>query len=234
MGRPPNTEDRRRQIALAMMKLIALRGYEGATISGAARLAGLTPGLVHYHFTDKLEILLLVVDELASLHNVSLDIRLGTCGGNPSKELRQFIDAHLALPGKEVAGPPRLPVKKPSRELARALKSPWVPGGRVAVKCWGVIGHEAARNSRVAKAYRGVVRGLVARLAGIIRRGVTAGRFSCKEPEAAASMVVAGILGAFALDSAAPGVIPRGRAARSVLRMAQGLLWPIPDWDEEL
>jgi TetR/AcrR family transcriptional repressor of bet genes len=232
MGRPANTEERRRQIVLAMMKLVALRGYDRATISGAARLAGLAPGLVLYHFKDKLEILLCVLEELASAHGSSLDIRLGTCGGSPSRELRQFIDAHLALPGTGVAGPPLLPVKRPSRELARALQSPWMPGGRVAVKCWEAIGHEAARDARVGRAYRKVVQGLVDRLAGIIRRGGKAGAFSCREPEAAAAMIVAGILGAFALDSAAPGVIPRGRAARSMLRMARGLLWPIPDGEE--
>ena len=56
MSRPSNTEARRGQIVDAMVQVLAREGYEGASVQAVARVAGLAPGLVHYHFRRKLEI----------------------------------------------------------------------------------------------------------------------------------------------------------------------------------
>ena len=40
---------------------MADRGYERASVTAIAKAAGLTPGLVHYHFHNKKEILLALV-----------------------------------------------------------------------------------------------------------------------------------------------------------------------------
>ncbi|KAF0246662.1 MAG: hypothetical protein FD180_481 [Planctomycetota bacterium] len=226
MGRPPNTEERRNQIVKAMMNVIAHQGYAGATIADVALFANLTQGLVHYHFENKLEILLCVVDEIVSSHAFSLDLRLASCRNNPPRELRHFIDAHLGLPGKRITNEPgyRIKVKETPVEVLRALMSRWVPGGWVAVKCWVAIGAESVREPEVRRRYGAAIRGLTVKLEDIIRRGVRDGDFTCKDPAAAAAAIMGAILGAFSLDAAVPGVMPRGGAARAVLEMAEGVL----------
>ena len=47
MARPSNTEERRQQIVQGLLRVMAERGYERASIAEIARAAGLTPGLVH-------------------------------------------------------------------------------------------------------------------------------------------------------------------------------------------
>lgn len=224
MGRPPNTQQRRRQIVKAMMQVIAAQGYAGASIADIAAEARLASGLIHYHFSDKLEILLCLLDELVQSHLSALDVRLASARNNPPRELRHFIDAHLALPGKGVAGMPTVFLKSPPAAVLKALRSPWIPGGSVAVKCWVAIGAEAVREPEVRRAYGAAVRALSEKLAGIIRRGVADGDFRCAHPPEAAAAIMAAILGMFAMDASVPGGIPRGSAAKSVLAMAEGLL----------
>jgi TetR/AcrR family transcriptional repressor of bet genes len=52
---------------------MAERGYAKATIKEIARAAGLTPGLVHYHFRDKQQILLSLIEGLAALVRGRID-----------------------------------------------------------------------------------------------------------------------------------------------------------------
>ena len=62
MPRKPNTELRRQQIVDGLLRTIAAQGYTGATIQAIASASGLAPGLVHYHFRDKREILVTLVE----------------------------------------------------------------------------------------------------------------------------------------------------------------------------
>ncbi len=64
MARPSNTDERRTQIVSALREVMSDRGYERASITEVAQRAGLTSGLVHYHFKDKQEILLALIDVL--------------------------------------------------------------------------------------------------------------------------------------------------------------------------
>ena len=57
MGRPSNTEERRAQIVEAFLTVISKEGYARATIAAVAREAGLTSGLLHYHFGRKHQLL---------------------------------------------------------------------------------------------------------------------------------------------------------------------------------
>jgi TetR/AcrR family transcriptional repressor of bet genes len=66
MARPSNTEERRQQIVEGLLRVMAKRGYERASIAEIAKEAGLSSGLVHYHFKDKQEILLTAVEQLAA------------------------------------------------------------------------------------------------------------------------------------------------------------------------
>src|SRR5690242_8084135 len=76
MPRPSNTEERRAQITGALMKVMARSGYDGASIADIAEAAHLTPGLVHYHFKNKQEILLAALHELVARHRERLEARL--------------------------------------------------------------------------------------------------------------------------------------------------------------
>ena len=61
MGRPSNSAERRAQIVAAMVQVVAAMGYERATVQEVARVAGLAPGLLHYHFKSKREALIVLV-----------------------------------------------------------------------------------------------------------------------------------------------------------------------------
>lgn len=56
MARPSNGETRRREIVLALERVLARTGLAGATIAAVADEAELAPGLVHHHFADKEEL----------------------------------------------------------------------------------------------------------------------------------------------------------------------------------
>jgi TetR/AcrR family transcriptional repressor of bet genes len=199
MARPSNTDERRRQIALGLRRAMAKKGYDGATIADVARAAGLTPGLVHYHFKDKREILLALLGELVTTHEGRLEAAAARAGDDPGQALAAFLDAHLAL-GKG-ADPE-------------------------ALACWTALSAEAIRDRRVGAAFARALGGLRDRLLAIVARGVAAGAFRCADPEAAAAALLAAVQGYFVLAATARALIPRASAARAARAMAVGLLAP--------
>ncbi len=197
MARPSNTAERRTQIARALLKVMAKAGYEGASVADVAKVAKLAPGLVHYHFKNKLEILLAATEELAHDYGERLDRHLKAAGAYPEKELRVFVDAHLRM-GAE-ADPE-------------------------ALACWIDISGEALREPRVRKAFARIMANSAQRLCDILKRGTALELFSCKEPDVAAAAIVATIQGYFVLGATAREVIPPGSAARATMAMCQGLI----------
>lgn len=143
MARPSNTAERRAQIAHGLIKVMSKHGYDGASVADIAAAAKLTPGLVHYHFKDKREILLTAVAELAAAHEARLDRALAKAGGDPAKEVDAFVDAHLGL-GAE-ADPQ-------------------------ALACWLLVGGEALREPKVRAAYEAVLASSRARLAAVLKK----------------------------------------------------------------
>jgi TetR/AcrR family transcriptional regulator, transcriptional repressor of bet genes len=199
MPRPSNTEERQAQITGALMKVMARRGYDGASIADIAKAARLTPGLVHYHFKNKQQILLAALRDLVARHDAHLEARLGKAGGDPIAEVAAFIDFHLGL-GAD-ADPE-------------------------ALACWILLSGEALREVKVRVEFEKALEGTVARIADAIGRGVEQRVFHCDSVDAAASALVATIQGYFVLAATARAVIPKGSAARSTKRMAEGLLRP--------
>ena len=65
MGRRSKTNERRRQIVAALQAVMTRAGYAEATIAASHGMRG-SPGLVHYHFKDRREILVALVDSLVS------------------------------------------------------------------------------------------------------------------------------------------------------------------------
>lgn len=126
MARPSNREERRSQIVSGFQKAMASSGYERATISQIAKQAGLTSGLIHYHFSSKLEILLELVNRLGQRLEQRFNDLVGE-SETPEQRLAAFIDSRLAL-----------------GEGADAE----------AVPCWVAIGTEALRQPEVREVYR--------------------------------------------------------------------------------
>jgi TetR/AcrR family transcriptional repressor of bet genes len=199
MARPSNTDERRAQITRGLIEVMAQRGYDGASIADIARAARLTPGLVHYHFENKREILLAALHELVARHDTSLEARLAPLEGDPSAQVAAFIDVHLAL-GSD-ADPE-------------------------ALACWILLSGEALRERTIRVEYEKALGATTARLASVIRRGVEARVFRCDAIPAAASALVAAIQGYLMLSATARALIPKGSAAASVKLMAAGLLQP--------
>lgn len=181
----------------ALLVVMARQGYEAASIGQIARQAGLTAGLVHYHFRSKQEILLALLDELARRHFEGLAAVLAGAGESAAAQLSAFIDRHLAVGAS--ADPD---------ELA----------------CWVLLGAEAIRQPQVCQAQQQVVQRLAALLREIIERGIEQRLFSCDSSAAAAGALLAVIQGYYMIASTARMQIPRGSAAPSARKMAEGLL----------
>ncbi len=199
MARPSNTDERRAQIARALLTVMARKGYDGASIAEVAEAAQLTPGLVHYHFESKREILLLALKELGRGHLSRLEERLRGSGGDPARQLEAFLDFHLGL-GAD-ANPE-------------------------ALACWVLVGGEALREPMVQSLFEGTVAQLCRRLEVILRGGVEQGAFACAHLDAVAAGIIALIQGYLALAASARSTIPRGSAARTARLMVKGLLSP--------
>jgi TetR/AcrR family transcriptional regulator, transcriptional repressor of bet genes len=202
MARPSNTAQRRQQITAGLARLMAAKGYDGASIADVARAARLTPGLVHYHFQSKLEILLAVVVDLGEKHAEALEQALGRVHGDVEAELDAFIDVHLAV-GKS----------SDPKQLA----------------CWIAIGAEAIRQPLVRARYQEILEFLTSRLEHIVRAGVSCGKFHSSDPRAAAVAIVAAIQGYFCIAGSARTLIPAHSAAPHVKAMARGLLMGSPE-----
>lgn len=160
MPRPSNTEERRQQIVAGLLKVMAERGYERASVGEIAKAAGLGAGLVHYHFSDKQEILLTLVEQLAATARQRVAARLARVkDGDARAKVDAFLDAFLATGGD--ADP-------------------------AAVASWVTISAEAIRQPEVRAAYEKVVRAdleqlesLVAAVVGRRRaRALAAGLFA--------------------------------------------------------
>jgi TetR/AcrR family transcriptional repressor of bet genes len=145
MPRPSNRRQRRAQILAAFARVVAAHGYAGATIPQVAERAGLAPGLIHYHFESKQELLLELLRHLGGLVAARLRRRLPE-PASARRELDAFIEAHLSREGED----------------------------GVAVACWQVLSAEALRDPDLGRAYRRAVRGQLRRLERIVRRLVPA------------------------------------------------------------
>ena len=196
MGRPSNSEERRAQIVDALRRVMGRRGYERATVAAVAREAGLAPGLVHYHFESKAEILHELVDELVARARGRIAAREARAG---DAEDRLFAVLEALLGRGEDADP-------------------------AAVACWTLIGGEAVKDADVRRLYAawiGELHGLLR--TRVVEACREAGR-SADGANAMAAALLALVEGYFQLAAAVPAAVPVGSAAASAKRMAAGLV----------
>lgn len=196
MPRPPNTDERRAQIVDALVRVMARRGYAGASVGAIAKEAGLASGLVHYHFESKQAILLALIASVRAKVAARYAARAAAARTAVGR-LRAYLDAHLSR--GEGADPD-------------------------AVACWVALGAEALATDEVRAAYREAVESELATLTPLVREALRERGAKTRAAPTIASAIFAAIEGSYRLGVLAPGVIPAGSAAKSVRAMADGLL----------
>jgi len=195
MPRPSNTQLRRRQIVDALLAVMAERGYDGASVQAIAQRAGLTPGLIHYHFASKQEILLEAVRELTRVAARRFDV-LARRAKTPRERLRAFIDSRLAT----------------GRGASPAAVAGWV-----------VVGAEAVRQPEVKAAHEEAIRAQLAVLE-VLLRDHAGDALTEVDARYFAAIVLAAIEGAFQLSVSARGVMPTGYAAKALMELVDSRL----------
>ncbi|MDQ1832836.1 TetR/AcrR family transcriptional regulator [Massilia scottii] len=193
MSRKPNSEQRRAQIVQALLDTMAEHGYEKATIVLIARRADLTPGLLHYHFHSKADILLALVKALAAAAQQRY-LALAQNAHDADQRLNAYIDARLGL--GEGADPG-------------------------AVAAWVVIGAEAVRQIEVRAAYQHAVDTEMALLRELLSASLAAQGKSTANVPALAAALLAMMEGTFQLASAAPASMPMGYAAPTAAQLVR-------------
>lgn len=94
--RPPRTmsrEARRTQLIEATIETIAARGYSRSTLTEVARTAGLSHGLVLFHFETKEKLLAETLMYLAREYRQNWETALAGVGENPAHQLNALIEA---------------------------------------------------------------------------------------------------------------------------------------------
>ncbi len=193
MARTSNTEARRAEIIGALLAVIARHGYDKATIQAIAAQAGLAPGLIHYHFKNKQEILVSLIEAMAQAAHARYLAVLGD-QVEPLPRLRAYLHARLGL--GEGAAPD-------------------------IVAAWVMIGAEAVRQPEVRDVYGRMIAdelALLTTLSGDCLR--ERGRDATVASTLAAGLA-AMIEGAYQLSSAAADVMPRGYAAAAATSYAE-------------
>lgn len=197
MARPSNTHERRAQILAAYRLILAERGYDGATILDVARAAGLSAGLLHYHFEDKRAIMVALVEDLATESGERLAAAIAVAGEEPQARLDAYLASRL-----RPAGEP----------------------GAIALACWVAVAAESIREVQVRRAYEGAILAEVGRLSPLVDAALAANGRDDAESGAIAAGLMALVHGYFLLGTASPWLIPPGSAYEQARRTARGML----------
>lgn len=185
MPRKPNTELRRQQIVDGLLRTLAAQGYAGATVQAIAAASGLAPGLIHYHFHDKREILVALVDQLASYASRRFESRVALAS-TARERVRAYIDARLAY-GSD-ANPD-------------------------AVAAWVMIGAEAVRDPDVREVYQRALGQEMVLVRKLLRAYLVESDKRVHKLDAFAAGLLAFVEGVFVLASNARTIVPTGFAA---------------------
>lgn len=194
MGRPSNTQQRKQEIVDALLRVMAVHGYEKASIQVIAKEAGLAPGLIHYHFKTKKDILLALVEWIASEASERLAL-LENSNDDPWLKLEAFVNARLATGNSEM---------------------PEV------VASWVVIAGESLRQPEIKEIYQDLIGQQLKMLKGLIPEVWNGKSSKSKEVIDLSAIVMAAMEGAFQLSATASDVMPKNYAANSVLGIIKG------------
>ena len=198
MGRPSNKEERRQQIVDGLKAAMAEKGYEKASIQSIAKAAGLSPGLIHYHFKTKQEILVELTNQLSQTAKDRFTNKVESLS-TPIERLNAYIEAALEL--GEYSDPE-------------------------AVTAWVLISAEAVRQEEVRTLYQQVVRENLDQLISILTdvkkdKGLDMGR---KEITELASLILATIEGCYQLATTSSELLPKDYASKTLKSLTLSLL----------
>lgn len=190
MGRPSNKEQRRQQITQGLMETMAHSGYDKASIQAIAKAAGLTPGLIHYHFKTKQEILVELINNLNGKAQARFQARLEMTS-TATDRLNAYIDAALLL-------------GEGSDETA--------------VSAWITISAEAIRQAEVREIYQKIVAENLEQLTTLLTDYTkeTKGKLDKTASKELASMILASIEGCYQLATTASELMPKDFAAKTL------------------
>lgn len=193
-----STEQRRAEISDALLATMAEHGYAKASIKRIAEEADVTPGLIHYHFDSKREILLHLLDDIVDRQLDLVEGRIEEAA-TPTEALDAAVETFLA------AG-----------ESARPDE----------VAAWVTINAEAIRQPEVREALSAALQEFRDLFARVVAAGVEAGDFETGSlsTEGAAAALLSTVQGYFATAVVDRDAIPAGSAAPAARRMARGLL----------
>lgn len=201
MPRPSNTKERRAQIVEGLLTVMAERGYEGASIHAIAKAARLSPGLLHYHFESKQQILTALVARLAAQLRERYEARLADAADDPWARLEAFVDAHLAV-GADAD--PR------------------------AVSSWVVIAVEATRQPEVRALYNASVHERLDELCRLLRATLRHEQRKTRSAKRVGALTMSAIEGAYLLSASTDGLVPDGYAAPALQRLLRAAILAEP------
>jgi len=201
MARSSNTTQRRGEIVKALQTVIASHGYERATVQLIAAQAGLSPGLIHYHFRDKREILIALIGVLGEYVRDRY-LRAAEGALDPKAKLRAYIDARLGL--------------------GRGAQPD-------AVAAWVAIGAEAIRQPEIRDVYQDGIAAELRLMRELVGDFLASENKSREGAARLSAVLMAFIEGAFLLSTAARRVMPKGYAAEAALHVVERFAAGEPD-----
>jgi TetR/AcrR family transcriptional repressor of bet genes len=191
MARPSNTEQRKQEIVMALLRVMSERGYEKASIQAIAKEAGLSAGLLHYHFKSKQEILLALVNWITTSATERLE-KMNEGLTAPWDKLTAFINARLSTDKNSLPQ---------------------------AVTAWVVIAGESVRQPEIKALYQELIGKqfiILKQLIADIWEGKT---ILSKDVIHLSAIILASMEGAFQLSATADKIMPKEYAAESILNL---------------
>lgn len=176
-------DKRKSEITLCMLNLMATEGLMGASTVSISKSLNISQGLIHYHFKNKLEIILSVIDLLSSMLMSRYDELSQGCPA-PSDKLSAFIDARLAKGSGE---------------------------SKVAVAAWVVVAAEAVNNPAIKEKYSNAIQEQ-SKLLNDLLSEINMYKDN-KARELKVATLIAFMEGSFSLSVTADKVMPNGYAA---------------------
>ena len=90
-GRKASKEIRRQQLIEATIDVMARKGYSGTTMFDVAKAAGLSSGIVNFHFETKEKLLVETLRYLADEYRANWHSALQAAGRNPAEKLQALL-----------------------------------------------------------------------------------------------------------------------------------------------
>ena len=90
-SRKASKDVRRQQLINATIKVLGQKGYAALTVADVAKAAGLSPGIVIFHFTSKDELLAATMQFLAEEYRAHWEKAMAAAGSTPAAQLEALL-----------------------------------------------------------------------------------------------------------------------------------------------